>query len=388
MATLVGEDAATVLATSNGATPNAKKRRVPEAESADKAQGAGTDEDLVSDTSSGSSDTSDTSDDDMSAGFGLGDDLADKPAPKPKAQAKPKSRAMKAKPKAVAKPKAKAAAKPKAEPKQKPPSRKRSRVASPTAEASSGGAENNGECADGASYNPEDEPVMHASQILRTELRHLDDIALKVLAEKIVSASGADGRVVVISSTNLSPVLTRWWTGDLDPQKKDMFKMLGVTRDEVEKAEAIIITIHGPLTAQELSACQLYGDAKVNSHWSALCYFRGASDLYHYDSAGAINQKRAQEAAGVLIKAGVLDQSLRGAKVLVPDFFPHQTTSWECGHFFLLAVKIIADRHPAGCITASDVDDTYRLFVDTMQNGPRSLFTSTLMRMLVASLYA
>lgn len=376
---------------------------MPEAELADKAQGAGPDEDLVSDTSSGSSDSSDSSDDDdddIAAGFGLGLGLApadaDKPVPKPKAQAKPKPRATKAKPKAgkaAAKPKAKAAAKPKAEPKQKLPLRKRARVASPSveaeaeAEAEADGTASNGACADGTSYNPQDEPVLHASQILRTELRHLDDIALKVLAEKIVSSSGAERRVVVISSTNLSPVLTRWWTGDLDPQKKDMFKMLGVTRDEIANAEAIIITIHGPLTSQELSACQLYGDAKVNSHWSALCYFRGASDLYHYDSAGAINQNRAQEAAGVLIKAGVLDQSLRGKKVLVPEFFPHQTTSWECGHFFLLAVKIIADRHPAGCITANDVDDTYRLFVDTMQNGPRSLFTSTLMRMLVASLY-
>ncbi len=383
MATLVEDPAATGVAASNGATPNARKRRVPEADLADKAQGAGTDEDLVSDTSSGSSDSSDSSDDDMT--FGL--DLVDKSAPKPKAQAKPKPRAAKAK--AAAKPKAKAAAKPKAEPKQKPPSRKRARVASPSTSAPAAGeAGNSTDCADGTSYDPQDEPELHASQILRTELRHLDDIALKVLAEKIVLSSGAERRVVVIGSTNLSPVLTRWWTGDLDPQKKDMFKMLGVTRDEVAKAEAIIIMIHGPLTSRELSASELYGDAKVNSHWSALVYFRGASDLYHYDSAGAINQNRAQEAAGVLIKAGVLEQSLRGAKVLVPEFFPHQTTSWECGHFFLLVVKIVADKHPARCITASDVDDTYRLFVDTMQNGPRSLFTATLMRMLVASMYA
>lgn len=359
---------AAVVAPPGDSNGNAKKRNSPEPD------------DLLTDPSDSDSDSSDSSDDDeVTVGAGL--------TPQPKSSAKPKSKAAKAKAPAKPRPKAKAPAKPKrafaaaaaAPPpvRQKPPSRKKTRTASPA------------ESANGSTPNAEHEdPAWTAAQILRTESRHMNDVGLMYLADRIVDGAGAKGRVLVVSSVNIGAILSRWYAGNLNLEKVDIFKMLGVTREAVATAEAIVAVVHGPCTTEELIACEAYGEPRTNDHWSALCYFKGLSDMYHYDSAGAMNQNRALEIAGLLIKAGVIDKDVRvQGRVMVPEFFPTQTTSWECGYFVLLAIKIISEKSPAHCITARDVDHDYGLHVQHMHRGPSGLFTGMLLRLLSESMY-
>lgn len=235
------------------------------------------------------------------------------------------------------------------------------------------------------------------ADMLKQAKRRLTDVAIDEIVPLILrnerpaeTVGEDDGRVLVISSLNLQVVLRRAAHGSDEVTKENAHKLLGVTREQVDNAEAVAIVLHGPHTEAEARARLKYEDeAAVNYHWSLACWFRSVKDeVFHYDSHHPLNDRRCAEVLGVLRMLGVLPTDVRS--YVLPDFFPQQEEEWECGYEALIALTILSSSPRPSPITEADVDTSYRPFFTTLtaDGGRSSLFIKRLRELVAREKYA
>ncbi len=209
-----------------------------------------------------------------------------------------------------------------------------------------------------------------ASEILSQPRRQMTADAIDTLVPLIIKNERRvdDGKVLVISSINLQAVLSRFFHKN-NVNTENVYTLLGVTRERVDKADAIVAVVHGPHTEEVRSARLRYDGTSVdNYHWSLMCWFRSIPDMcYHYDSLKMLSDRRCSEVVSMLRRLGVLPKSV-GA-ITFPDFFPEQEQEWECGYELLTAITMIAGKPTPDPITADDVYGGYKTFFSTLASG-------------------
>ncbi len=198
-----------------------------------------------------------------------------------------------------------------------------------------------------------------------------------------------DGKVVVISSINLQAVLSRVMRGADTVDSDNVYKLLGVTREKIDNAEAVVVILHGPHTEAERSARLKYeGSAAENFHWSLVCWFRSVpNEAFHYESRYPLNDARCSEVLGMLRSLGVFPKVL--SNYFLPEYFPQQKEEWECGYEVLIALTIIASRNVPVPIRESDVDTSYLTFFATLNtDGIDGAFMRRMREFLAREKYA
>jgi hypothetical protein len=243
-------------------------------------------------------------------------------------------------------------------------------------------------------------PPTPAADIINQPRRRLTDSAIDELVPLILrnerpSASGSaggedDGKVVVISPLKLQAVLSRFAHRRAGVTSENVHKLLGLTREKIEKAEVIAVVLHGPHTESERIARQKYeGERTDNYHWSVACWFRSlGSEVFHYDSRYPLNDKRCAEVLGVLRSLGVFPTAV--SSYVLPDFFPQQEHEWECGYEVLIALTIIASSPTPSPVSEADVDTSYGPFFSTLNaaGGADAIFIKRMRELLAREKYA
>ena len=178
----------------------------------------------------------------------------------------------------------------------------------------------------------------------------------------------ADGKVLVISSINLQAVLSRFFHKN-GVTEDNVHTLLGVTKQQVDKADAVIAVVHGPHSEEVRSARLRYdGTVSDNYHWSLMCWFRSVPHTcFHYDSLRMLSDRRCDEVVSMLRRFDVVPNSV--VSVTFPDFFPEQEQEWECGYEMLVALTIIAGKPKPAPITEDDVQCVYKTFFETLAAG-------------------
>ncbi len=231
--------------------------------------------------------------------------------------------------------------------------------------------------------------VSDVEMLLKNPRRQMTADAIDILVPLILKDERreADGKLLVISSINLQAVLSRFFHND-GTIGDDVYKLLGVTREQVDKADAIAVVVHGPHTEEVRSARLRYDGKSVdNYHWSLVCWFRSVPEMcFHYDSLRMLSDRRCSEVVSILRRVGVLPRTV--AKITFPDFFPEQVQEWECGYELLTAITIIAGKPTPDPITEDDVYGGYKAFFSTLASaGVEAPFLRRLRALLTREKY-
>ena len=223
------------------------------------------------------------------------------------------------------------------------------------------------------SSSSEDVPpvrTMTAAELLKNPRRQMTADVIDTLVPLIIKDERRedDGKLLVISSLNLQAVLARFFHNK-DAIEGDVYKLLGVTQEQVDQAEAIAVVVHGPHTEEVRSARLRYDGSSVdNYHWSLMCWFRSVPEMcFHYDSLMMLSDRRCSEVVSMLRRLGVLPQAV--ANITFPDFFPNQEQEWECGYELLTAITIIAGKPTPEPIKEEDIYSAYKTFFSTLAAG-------------------
>ena len=100
-----------------------------------------------------------------------------------------------------------------------------------------------------------------------------------------------------------------------------------------------------------------YQQVNINNHWSLLVHFKSKGMFYHYDSISGFNSRRCDKVTHNLVRFGVVEPQTESSAITIRrevEYFPQQSSHWECGYYGIWAIKCIISKNVLGPLSYTD----------------------------------